>query len=922
MNSTMPARAPGYRLVLWLLLLIVLIAIILPSAATFVTDWLWYRELGRTDVYWTFYWGRWWLGLGVGVFFTAVLLGNLFAALRATPNESWQELGDQFFGHTIPHPDRLVRSSAYIITAVLVLLIGVVAGRSAAEFWPQMLLFRNSGAFGQVDPIFGKDLAFYLFRLPVWEALARWLFYALLLAFIGSGAVYLLSRAIRRVRGMTVASPMAERHLSVLLALLFFTRAALYLFDRFNLMMTNNGTIVGPAYTDVHARMPGLVLLAVVAALAGVLVLVAAGRRNIVVPIAAFVGVVILSWLVRSAYPAFIQRFRVQPNELALETPYLKHHIDFTRRAYGLADVTTRRFESTSRVTAAAVRESPATIRNVRLWDYRPLQKVFSQQQALRTYYSINDVDVDRYTVGGRMRQVMLAARELNIDQIPGEQSWVNRHLIYTHGYGVVMSPVNEVDPQRHVPNFFVSDIPPRPTAPELAVTQPAIYFGEQTRDYVIVKTGQQEFDYPQGDKNAYTNYGGTAGISLSNPFTRLCLAVRFGRLDLLLSNYITAESRVLMRQQISARVAAVAPFLDFDTDPYIILGDDGRLYWMLEGYTHSMYYPYAQYTTLPRLGESGMPVNYLRSPVRAVVDAYNGTVRLFTTEPDEPLLRAWSGVFPGLFAPLAEMPAGLEHHLRTPEGQFNLVSDIYTRFHMTEPTAFYGREDVWEIPQESAEDGAPGPMEAYYLIMSLPGNPQPEYLLIRPYTPSGRKNMVAWLSARSDPGHLGEMMVYDFPKRSLVNGPEQVEARINTAPDISQAFTLWGQAGSSIVRGNLLVIPIDQSILYVRPIYLQAASTQIPELQRVIVADQERVIMRPTLEEALAELTGGAAPVPAPAPTPTPTAAAPNRNALARSALTHLRAAEAAQRAGDWATYGKEIAAARRDLEALDQGR
>ncbi len=926
MTHPLPARKPGYRLLLWLLALIILAAVVLPTAATFVTDWLWYRELGRTDVYWTLYWGQWWLGLGVGAAFFILVLGNLLFALRDAPEETWHDLGQRISGEAFALSERILRRIAFALAIVLAVLIAVVAGKGASSYWVQFLLYQHGGVTGQTDPIFGRDIAFYLFRLPLWQAVLQWLFGALLTAFLLSGFVYLLTRSIRAVRGMPVVSRGVETHMSILLALLFFVKAALYLLGRFDRMTADNGTIIGPAYADVHAYIPGLTIMAVIAVLAGVVVLANIGRRNFLTPVLVFAGVIVASVLVLGAYPTLVQRFRVLPNELALETPYLSNHIDYTRRAYGLDSVKTQHFAPGARISAAAIGEDPTTIRNIRLWDYRPLQKVYHQQQELRTYYTINDVDVDRYVIGGRLRQVMLAARELNVNQIPGEQSFVNRHLIYTHGYGVVMSPVNEVDPQRHEPNFFISDIPPHVTAPELSVTQPAIYFGTQPTDYILVKTGQQEFDYPQGDQNAYTTYAGTAGIPLHDPLTRLLMALRFGKLDLLLSNYITADSRVIFRQQITERVSAVAPFLDFDKDPYIVLGTDGRLYWMLEGYTRSANYPYAQFSSLPTAEGDPQPLNYLRSPVRAVVDAYNGSVHLYATQPDEPILHAWAGVFPGLFAPLSEMPAGLEHHLRTPEEQFNLVSVMYERYHMTKPTSFYGREDQWDIPQETTDTDTPGPMEAYYIIMSLPGSPQPEYLLIRPYTPSGRKNMVAWLSARSDPGHLGEMLVYDFPKSSLVYGPEQVEARINQTPEISQAFTLWGQAGSSLVKGNLLVIPIDSSILYVRPIYLQAASSQIPELQRVIVADQERVVMRPTLEEALADLTGGVAPsVPplTPPPTPGPTTTvtpSPARDTLARSALDHLRKAESAQRAGDWTTYGQEIAAARKDLETLEK--
>jgi len=909
-------------------MVLIVIFFLLSAVAGIVTDWLWYRELGRTDVYWMLFWGRWILGLSVGALFFLAILVNVLLALRETPDEVWRDIGDRLRGGGLMLAvERTVRRVAFWGASLITFLVALATGRTAAEYWTQFLLYTHAVPVGVTDPIFGRDAGFYLFRLPVWEQVSRWVFTALLIAFVLTALVYLLTRAIRTVRGMPVVSPAMERHLSILLALLFFAKAGQYLLGKFSLLYTDTGMIVGPGYADVHARIPGLTVMAVIAVLAGLVVLMTIRRRNFMVPLGVLVGVMVASLCLLGIYPALVQQFRVQPNQLELEKPYINNHIAMTRYAYGLQSVRVQHFAPTPSVTAAALAGSPTTLQNIRLWDYRPLLQIFRQRQGLRTYYSINNVDVDRYTINGQIRQVMLAARELNTQQIQGQQTWLTQHLIYTHGYGLVMSPVNEVDAQRTGPVFYISDIPPRSTMPELSVTRPEIYFGSAPSDYAVVRTGQKEYDFPQGDANQYTKYTGSAGVSLANPLVKLLVALRFGKIDFLISNYITEESRILFRRQVRERVQAVAPFLQFAQAPYLVLGTDGKLYWILEGYTRSDRFPYAQRSTLGQLGAEEESANYLRSPIRAVVDAYNGKVTLYVTDAQEPYIRAWKGVFPRLFHPITELPAGLDAHLRAPEELFNLQSDIYARYHMTDPTTFYQQEDLWDIPQETTAPGVKETMEAYYIIMTLPGSTQPEYLLIRPYQPKSRHNMIAWLSARNDPGHLGELLVYDFPKQSLVIGPDQIDSNIETDPEVSKDFSLWGGGGSRIWRGNLLVIPIDDSILFVRPIYLVAEQTQLPMLQRVIVADQQSLAMRTTLEEALSALTGSTVTTPSStargtAPSLLPPGVAPtaNQRALARSALDHLHRAEAAQRQGDWALYGKELAAMRKDLEALNK--
>lgn len=929
-------KEPRRRFRFWRLGLIILaLVILIPVIAGIVTDWAWYRELGRADVYWTMFWGRWVLGLAMAIGFFMLVFVNYAIALRSTPERLWNEFGQRLRENALYVLDRTLRRIAWWGAGIVTLLFAWAIGRAAADYWPQFLLFAHAQRMGQVDPIFQRDISFYLFRLPVWELLVGWLFLMLVVSLLITAGVYVITRTVQKVRGIPVFAPQVQGHLSVLLALIFVVKALDYHLDRYALLYARAGDFIGAGYTDVHARIPGLFIMSALALGAAGLMLLNIRRRNGLLPVYAVAGMVVASILVLGIYPGLVQRFRVEPNELRLETPYLSNHIKLTRQAYGLENISEVEFSPQARVGSAQLQAAPSTMNNIRLWDSRPLLQNYRQRQELRTYYQLNDVDIDRYQLNGQMRQVTISARELNVNEIPGTRSWVNRHLIYTHGYGAVVSPVNAYDAEKGEPIFFVNDIPPKSTVDALKMTQPEIYFGELNTDYVVVNTKQREFDYPRGgsDENATTTYRGKAGISLRNPLLRGLLAWRFGALNLLISDYVTPDSRILFRRQVLDRAQAVAPFLAFDNDPYPVIGTNGRLYWIMDGYTRSARYPYSRQTELAVAGDQTLPNNYLRNPVKAVVDAYDGTVHLYTTDANEPFIRAWRAIFPRLFAPMSAMPAGLEQHVRVPEGLFNTISEIYSRYHMTNPTEFYGQEDQWEIPEESTGGtdmvGQPvsGKMEAYYLVMSLPGQREPEYLLIRPYTPSKKQNMIAWLSAQNDPRHLGQLQVFNFPKQSLVYGPRQIETRINQAPEISEAFTLWGQAGSRIGRGNLLVIPLGDTILYVQPIYLQAEQSEIPELQRVIVADQQRVIMRRTLEEALAELIGGEVPssstpdVSQPnGQPPSSSAAAAAQRARARSALQHYDRAQDALKRNDWTTYGKEMEAVRRDLEALNR--
>ncbi len=608
-------------------------------------------------------------------------------------------------------------------------------------------------------------------------------------------------------------------------------------------------------------------------------------------------------------YPAVVQRFIVAPNELAAERPFIAHAIAFTRYAFGLDNIRERDFSASGTLTPQVLEANQATIQNIRLWDWRPLLTTYSQLQEIRLYYTFNDVDVDRYLIGGQLRQVMLAARELDTDQLPEQaQTWINRHLIYTHGYGVVVSPVNEFT-REGLPLLLVRDIPPKADDPALEVTRPEIYFGEVTRDYAIVHTTEPEFDYPSGDQNIYTRYEGPAGVPLGGFFRRLLFALRFGHSQILFSSAIQPESRILYHRQIGERVQMLAPFLWYDPDPYPVIAD-GRIIWLWDAYTWSNSFPYSE----PFSG-----VNYIRNSVKVAIDAYTGETTFYVVDPTDPIIRVYQSIFPTLFVPGEQMPRVLREHWRYPEQLFRIQAAAYAVYHMEDPQVFYNKEDLWAAPTEIGLQGEEE-MAPYYVVMQVPGADEVEFLLIRPYVPNGRRNMIAWLYADSDGEDYGLMEVFKFPKQELIYGPMQIEARFDQDPYISQQLTLWNQHGSQVIRGNLMVIPVDDALIYVEPLYLQAATGRFPELKRVLVAYGDRVAMEESLKGALLQALGVAE-----APPPQETGpVAPGEEipadvaALARAAQAHYEAAQECLRRADWACYGREQEALGRILSAL----
>ena len=861
------------------------------------TDWLWFKEVGFTQVFTTRLALNGWLFVGLGGVVFIFLFANLSLAARTAPPDVYWELEDQLGlpGRAILEP--LVRRLLLPVVAVIAFFSG---GRATAA-WDTVLEYLNATRFGRVDPLFGRDLAFYVFELPLWRLLHGWATALVAGTLVLTAAVYVLQRSlVLTARGPRLAGA-ARLHLLGLGALVLVLRAVGFWLDKYDLLYSRRGVVFGASYTDVNASLPVLGWLVVLALACGgacVVQMFRPGWRFLVAGLMVFV----LFWgLGLGVYPALLQRFRVTPNELAAERPYIEHNIRMTRAAYLLDRVAEKEFAAEENLNVAALERNSLTIKNIRLWDHRPLLVTYGKLQEIRTYYKFLDVDVDRYTVNGEYRQVMLSARELSYKDLPS-RGWINERLTYTHGYGLVGSPVNRISPEG-LPEFFLKDIPPAGSGlPK--VTRPEIYYGELGNDYVFVRTRSQELDYPSGDQNVYTRYGGRGGIPVNSLLAKLAFALRFGELKVLLSDDLTAESRVMIHRDITARVRQAAPFLRFDHDPFLVVTESGRLVWMADGYTTSDRYPYAQ----PARG-----FNYIRNSVKATVDAYDGTVTYYIADPDDPVASTYAKAFPGLLRPLAQMPGDLQAHIRYPEDLFAVQARMYAIYHMQDPQVFYNKEDLWTIPR-LPQEGRDREMEPYFTIMRLPGEPKEEFVLLEAFNPSGRDNMIGLMAARADAPNYGRLIAYNFPKQKLVYGPRNIDARINQDPVISQQISLWNQQGSRVLRGSLFAIPIDQSLIYIMPLYLAAEQGgALPELRRVVVVYGNQIAMEPTLELSLQRIFGGRARGEEGAPrAAAPGVAAP---AIMEGVLTSLiqgawdawQKAQEALRRGDWAAYGQE---------------
>ncbi len=866
--------------------------------ATFYTDFLWFEDLGQREVFVTRLVSGGATGLAFGVVTFLLLYVNMRIARRMAPRAVLTSVGDlppQFEEAVIN-----LRAKAGPLLNRIILwgsaAVAFLVGAAMSENWDVFRLALAGVRFGDTDLQFGRDIGFYIFTLPALRIVADWLPTVLVFTVLVTALIQVVDGAIQPAARFKGFAPHVKAHLSLLLGLIVASKAFDYYLDIYELNFSPRGQVTGASYTDVNAQLPALRILIVIAAVSAVVLIVNIRFRGWRLPIIALGVWIGASVLVGSVYPALIQQFRVVPNEVAAEAPYIERNILSTRKAFGLDEIETRQFPAAEDLTAQDVIDNGDTIDNVRLWDPNIVTQSYRQLQIIRPYYDFVDVDIDRYEIDGRMRQVLISARELDVNQLDSQaQNWVNQHLVYTHGYGVAMSPVNETD-TRGLPDFIIKDIPPESSA-DITITQPAIYFGERTEDYIVVNTNDEieEFDYPVGDTNAFTSYSGDAGVEVGGFFRRVAFALRFGASQIVFSNYILPESRVLFDRDISARVTKLAPWIWQDGDPYPVLVD-GRIVWIIDGYTWSDHYPYSQ----PFFGTS-----YMRNSVKITVDAYDGTTTIYAFDSEDPVLKAWGEVFPGLITDASEIPDEIAAHFRYPEGLFRTQAEVYKNYHMTDPNVFYNKEDSWWLPGENTEAGA---MEPFYVLMTLPGEPAEDFQMIIPFTPRNRDNMIGWMAAKSDPKEYGKRVVYQFPKQKVILGPEQVSARINQDESISPQLTLWSQRGSQVIFGNMLVIPLRDSIVYIQPLYLQAEQAAIPQLTRVLVVYADKVEMAPDLQTALLQVFGEQAPPDANEGDSEPVDGGASTAATAEEAARLYRAAVQAQRDGDWAEYGRLI--------------
>ena len=898
-----PALTSRSRLAIWLLAALVALLLIAPAAARRLADWLWYREIGFERVFLLKIVAQWSLGIATGVAGAALLYLNARSALSRMERDPLRALAQATVQQRV-RSQQVSRLVAALVLPTCTLLAVLVALTAAAE-WKTLVQFVYRTPFGVVDPVFGRDVGYYVFTLPLIELVLDLALLLIVLGLLVAGGIFVAGGELGRRGWRVIAGSSAQMNLGVLLLLLLVVIALrTMLVGVPALMYGQHGPLHGASYTDLHVRLPALYIVGLGALVAGAFVIRGAWRGTLARSAGfALGGLLILAVLLLRLVPAGFQRLVVQPNELARETPQIRHHIAATRTAWGIDGVVRRDLQAEDPLTLRDIEAHQATISNVRLWDRAPLLQTFGQIQSIRTYYDFVAVDDDRYRVGGELRQVLLSARELNSSALP-TRTFINEHLTFTHGMGITLGPSNQVTAEG-LPLLWIKDLPPASTVP-IQVTRPQLYFGELSNEFILAPTRQREFDYPAGEGEeaaAYFSYDGRAGIPVRSFSRRLLFALRFRSLNILLSRDLTDSTRILYHRNVSERARRALPFLQFDRDPYLVVTDAGRLQWILDAYTTTNRYPYAQ----PLINGT----NYMRNSVKVVIDAYDGDVRAYLADPSDPMIRMLSRIYPGLLRPLDEMPDDLRAHLRYPEELFRAQTSIYALFHMTDPETFYHREDQWQIPSAVGDDGGEGFLR--HIVMRLPGEAEPEFILMRPFTPRQKENLAAWMVARNDGEHYGELVVYRFPRQSLVFGPTQIVNRISQDTEVSRQVSLWDQGGSEVIRGELLVIPIEESLIYVQPLYLRSQGGRIPELKRVIVAHEGQVAMEETLDQGLARLFGArtardtsaeAGPAPASGQVESSAATA----ALLREASQHYERARAAQRADDWATYGAEM--------------
>ena len=900
-----------HKRITWIVLLIALFVLLggLSFGVGIYFDYLWFLELGKTTVFTTTLYAKSLLGSGT------LLIGFLFLYI----NFIFANRGPGLIEIGIPTPAgqitayRVQPQTVQRASGILAALIGCLLGAGQATYWERVWQWLHRVDFKVADPVFGKDISFYFFSLPFLQDVVRMGLILSFLALIGVVVLYYF-------KGILTWSKLREAgsrnrvgvHISLLAALIFILLSFNAYLDRYDLLFGTHEVFSGAGYADLHARMPMLVGLAIAALVGALLWILNAFWKNNRPGILAILLYFVVMFL-GNIYPAFIQKFIVSPSELDRENPQIAHNIKATLQAYGLANVEERNLSGDKALTAQDVENNSATIHSIRLWDHEPLLDALKQIQEIRTYYDFISVDNDRYQLNGELQQFMLSARELNSASLP-ERNWINERLSYTHGYGTALGPVNRMTSEG-LPLLHLQNIPPVTDYPVFKIDRPEIYFGELTRGYALVNTKQKEFDYPSGEENVFSTYKGTGGVRVNSFFRKLLFAFYFRDANIVLSPLVTSESRFLYFRDVRQRLSRLAPFLMMDQDPYMVISE-GRLFWIQDAYTTSDRYPFS--TATPGVG------NYMRNSVKMVLDAYNGSVEMYVADPTDPVIRVYENIFPGMFRPISEISEDLRKHLRYPEDIFRVQTYMYSVYHMNLPQIFYNKEDLWQIPT-IANGGSENPMSPYYTIMRLPQEKREEFILMLPFTPGRKDNLSAWMVARSDGENYGQLVVYRFPKQKLVYGPRQIVARINQDAEISRQISLWDQRGSQVIQGNLLIIPIEEALLYIRPLYLRAESGKIPELKRVIVAYENRIAMEETLEASIAKIFQGELSMPIPGEdtgsadvgTIAETTPSGGNRLIQQAGEAYSRAIQA-QRQGDWARYGEELRKLGAALEKL----
>jgi hypothetical protein len=826
----------------------ILLIIFISTGANIYTDWLWFKELNFEKTFTIMFLSNFILRLLIGVVFAAVIYLNLHFTKKPINkfiNVQTDSKVENLFGEERNQIfEWLNKKRLNLMYLLASIVFGFLFSSISSESWKMVLKFLNKTEFNTVDPIFNNDISFYVFSLPFYSFLREMGMVVIVISLILVGAIYIIFTGIHSFSEISgKLSSRAKKHMSILVFVFLVFKAWDYRLQMYNILFSADGVVFGAGYTDVNANLLGYRVLFVTVIFVALAVLYSLFKNNYK-PLVWGIGAwVLLSIVFTGVYPAFVQQYSVEPNEINREEEFIENNIQMTLKAYGLDGVETDDFElSDDDLTYDELMEYETVVDNIRLWDYRPLQDTYNQLQALRQYYTFQDIDIDRYQLGDDYTQVMLGARELDQNALATQaQTWVNKTLKYTHGLGVTMSPGGQVRANGQ-PEFLIQDIPPKVNNENINLDNPSIYYGEKTDNYVIVNTDETEFHYPMGSENVFTQYEGTGGVEISNILRKSIFALRFNTMKILLSDDINDQSQIMYERNIHQRVRKAAPFLQYDSDPYIV-NADGRLFWIYDAYTSTGLYPYSQ----PYNGRE----NYVRNSIKVVVDAYNGTLDYYIVDQEDPIAQTYAKIFDDLFKSGDEMPDSIKEHLRYPQDLFKIQTQIYRNYHMEDPVVYYNREDVWEIPQENYQ-GTTINVEPYYIMNQLPGEDKAEFILMTPFTPSNRDNMVAWMAARNDGEHYGELFTYRFPKDQLVYGPNQIESRIDQESEISQLLTLWSQRGSDVIRGNLLVIPFNNSVLYVEPIFLQAEGGGIPELRRVIVSYKNQIIMRENLEDAL----------------------------------------------------------------------